>query len=113
MTFDLPMPPPLSACFKNAARNGRVKTERYENWIVAAKQEWLKQRPGKWKFKGAVAVLYEIGRPDNRKRDLDNLSKSLGDFLSAQGIIEDDSQIVDLRLRWADVVGCRVTLEAI
>ena len=43
-------------------------------------------------------------QPDKRRRDLDNLLKAPLDALTHAGIWKDDSQIVDLRIRWGEQV---------
>ena len=43
-------------------------------------------------FTGPVALTIEVFPPDNRTRDLNNLSKALLDALEAAGVYEDDSQ---------------------
>ena len=48
---------------------------------------------------GPLAVDIEAFFPDRRKRDLDNILKSLLDSLTHAGVWEDDSQIADLRIR--------------
>lgn len=48
---------------------------------------------------GPVAVDIEAFFPDRRRRDLDNILKSLLDSLTHAGVWEDDSQITDLRIR--------------
>ena len=53
-------------------------------------------------FYEKLIVVYSLKRPDKRKRDLGNLEKALSDILVSTGIIEDDSNIEDLRLHWAD-----------
>lgn len=53
---------------------------------------------------GEVAVCITAYRPDRRKRDLDNLCKSVLDALTYASAWEDDSQIVDLRIRWGQGV---------
>ena len=54
-------------------------------------------------------------RPDNRKRDLDNLLKAALDGMAKGMIYEDDAQIKDLRIRWADTIGgmLKVKIEVI
>lgn len=44
-------------------------------------------------------------RPDNRRRDLDNLLKAPLDALTNAQMWKDDSQIKDLRIRWAEEIG--------
>ena len=56
-------------------------------------------------FKGKLRVEIEAWRPDNRRRDLDNLLKATLDGLAHAGVYEDDSQIVDLRIYWAPDLG--------
>lgn len=56
-------------------------------------------------IEGAVSVDILAYRPDKRRRDLDNLFKAPLDALTYAGIWKDDSQITDLRIRWADEIG--------
>jgi crossover junction endodeoxyribonuclease RusA len=52
-----------------------------------------------------LRVEIEAWPPDKRKRDLDNILKSLLDALTYAGIWEDDSQIDDLRIYRATIGG--------
>jgi Holliday junction resolvase RusA-like endonuclease len=51
--------------------------------------------------RGAVSVDYQFVKPDQRKRDLANLEKAISDLLVSMSLIDDDSQIIDMRLRWS------------
>ncbi len=53
---------------------------------------------------GPVEISIAAGRPDNRRRDADNLPKALLDLLVVHQVIEDDSKAVDVRTRWDDLV---------
>ncbi len=105
--FALPeFPVSLRSCFNNAVRNGRIDTPRYKTWkretdAALARKPRLCGTSLKATIIGRVAVSYSVQQPDRRKRDLDNLLKSLNDALSRNHIIEDDSKIVDLRIKWA------------
>jgi crossover junction endodeoxyribonuclease RusA len=98
------LPPPLSACFKNVSGAGRAATPRYKRWQsdvhyhVRAYHPHHIGKPDLVSFPGKVVVTYAIVRPDNRRRDLDNLLKALNDALVKMHIIEDDSKIFDLRI---------------
>ena len=42
--------------------------------------------------------------PDRRRRDIDNINKAILDVLEQIGVVQDDSQIHDLRSYWTDAV---------
>ena len=44
------------------------------------------------------------GRPDRRRRDIDNIGKALLDLLVAHQVIEEDSRVVSLDSIWDDNV---------
>jgi crossover junction endodeoxyribonuclease RusA len=56
-------------------------------------------------YENKIIVLIKAYRPDERKRDLDNLFKAPLDALAKAGVYKDDSQIVDLRIFWAKEKG--------
>lgn len=113
MILNIPLPPPLSACFNNVPGRGRVPSKRYRQWQESAKTElyaqlWSQRRLTNWHppyFVDAVKVEYFIARPDRRRRDLDNLGKALCDILKKCGVLNDDSQIVDVRFAWREGKG--------
>jgi crossover junction endodeoxyribonuclease RusA len=84
---------------------------KYREAII--QQVWLE---GKIKrITGDLKVTIEALRPDERRRDLDNLLKSTLDALAHAGLYEDDSQIKDLRIYWAAEKGGKlnITIEEI
>lgn len=108
MQFSLPVQPvPLSACFVNVAKNGRAESPRYKAFKRIVDADLAKNlksslgTPYKATFTEDVIVTYTVRRPDRRTRDLDNLCKALNDTLTRNHILKDDSQIVDLRIKWA------------
>lgn len=118
--INLPFPVPLSDLYRNARGPGRAKTKRYQTWARAAGWELKAQKPPK--MEGPVALEIAVERPVNKdgtvsrkKRDLSNLIKGVEDLLVDHGIIEDDSLVEDLRIRWAlpgeQVEGTRVSIE--
>lgn len=107
------LPYPLTVNKLYAGKERRHKSKRYKEWIKAAGQELMLQRPLP-QIKGPVHIHMKFGRPDNHKRDLGNLEKATSDLLVAYGIIEDDSLIEKLILEWSpDVIGARVEISEI
>lgn len=106
----LPMPPSSNGLFANGKNGGRFKTQRYCDWINEAGVEILRQRPAK--LAGPVTLLYEVQRPKGRRFDLGNREKALTDLLVSHRIIQadDDTIVQEIRLKWADVEGVRVTV---
>lgn len=51
----------------------------------------------------SVAVTITLFAPDRRRRDVDNYAKSTLDALVNAGVLVDDSQVKDLRLKWGEV----------
>jgi len=58
------------------------------------------QQHGIRSITGPIRLEAIVTRPDRRRRDLDNLLKSLLDALDHANVYEDDSQIRDLRIGW-------------
>lgn len=107
MQFSMPvMPVPLSACFINVRRNGRADSERYGAYKRTVDKDLAQNwrgtlgTPYQPTFTGNVKVRYTVRRPDRRARDLDNLLKALNDTLTRNHIVQDDSRIIDLQIRW-------------
>ena len=48
--------------------------------------------------RGRLGLVVRACPPDNRRRDLDNVLKALGDALQHAGVYDDDNQIDDLRI---------------
>ncbi len=83
------LPPPISACFTNAPKRGRVPTARYKTWTEQALWEIAAQKPRK--ASGEVSIAFGLVAPDKRARDAGNLDKALCDVLVKSGVIPDDS----------------------
>lgn len=110
ITIILPYPPSVNMIFRNVPGKGRVKTRRYQTWARVGQTEIMIQR-AKWPVKhiaGPVHVAITVQRPDRRKRDLDNLLKAPLDLLVDMKVIDDDSKIESLSVRWGLVDGMRI-----
>ena len=102
-TFTLPWPPTMNTYWRTF--RGRMiisaKGRAYREAVI----EQIKQQGGAYGYKGKLVVEIEAYRPDKRRRDLDNLLKAALDGCTHAGVWEDDSNIVDLRIYWADTIG--------
>lgn len=97
-TLSVPLPPSVNAAYRNVPGKGRVKTKAYTSWLHQAGWETVRQKPVG--VKGRVRVRVVFGKPDKRKRDLDNLLKCVFDLLTRYDLIEDDSMVVKLEAEW-------------
>ena len=101
VALHLPFPVSVNAMYKNIGKR-RAKSQRYRDWITAA--GWaLKTQYRGTPMQNDIMLQIALSPPDNRKRDLDNLSKGLQDLLTGT-VISDDSQIKLLFLWWEDNV---------
>jgi crossover junction endodeoxyribonuclease RusA len=102
IVIQLKCPPSVNRLWR--ANRGRVhRSARYTAWLKEAGWSLLRQRPAR--LKGWVRISIAAGRPDNRRRDLDNVAgKALLDLLVAHQVIEDDSKVLALSGRWDNTV---------
>ena len=107
----LPWPPSVNMYWRTVS--GRIIISSYgREYRKAVADQILIQRAQKH-FDGLLRLTVEAHRPDNRRRDLDNLLKATLDSLAHAGVYEDDSQIQDLRIYWAPEIGgmLKITIE--
>jgi crossover junction endodeoxyribonuclease RusA len=101
-TLLAPIPPSTNALWR-AHRKGVRRSRRYLAWLKEAAWEVKLQKPPR--FTGPVEIQIAIGRPDQRKRDLDNVAtKALLDLLVQLRVIADDSLVSALAARWDDTI---------
>ena len=109
MKLTLPFPTSINAAYAtNFKTKRRFKSQKYSQWVAYAEACVMEQHPER--ISGPVKVLYEYGRPDKRRRDVGNYEKVISDLLVSCGLIEDDSLIEEITLRWADVDGVEITV---
>lgn len=105
----LPFPPSVNTIYRNVPGKGRVKTGKYKAWCEEAALRAGYVEP----IHGFVKLDIILGKPDKRKRDLDNYLKATLDFLVDYQVIDDDSYVDDLRIRWGEVDGAHVSVELV
>lgn len=108
--LQLPFPPTTNTIWRNV-KGRTLKSARYRTWERAAMNEALAQR--QQPIEGPIKVKILLGKPDNRKRDIDNLLKAPLDLLVALGLIENDSLVQSLSISWAEVEGALVEVRPV
>lgn len=99
----LPWPPSVNTYWRTF--QGRmIISEKGRQYRKDVADQVLIQRAAK-NYVGKLQVEIEAFRPDKRRRDLDNLLKAVLDGCTHAGVWEDDSNIVDLRIYWAETIG--------
>jgi len=95
----LPYPPTMNSIWRNIGGNRTIKSKGYRVWEKLA--DGYAVLSPRITLEGPVRAEFVYHRPDKRRRDVANLEKAVSDTLVRWGILGDDSQIHDLRLRWA------------
>ena len=103
ITLTLPWPPSVNKYWRTFQGRMIISAEG-RSYRKAVADQVLIQRGAKH-YAGKLRVNIEVYRPDNRRRDLDNLLKAVLDGCTHAGVWEDDSNIVDLRIYWAESIG--------
>lgn len=93
----LPFPPSLNHLWRNVSGRTLLSAagRRYRASVAKAA---LLARPERF-GDAEVALRIVAFVPDRRRRDLDNILKAALDGMQHAGLYDDDSQIVDLRIR--------------
>lgn len=110
----LPFPPSLNRYWRNVKGRTLLSADGRTYRIAAT----IAARIARLAPFGSAPVVVSIAAymPDARRRDLDNLLKGALDALAHAGVYDDDSQIVDLRIRNAGIDRAyprlEITLEA-
>jgi len=97
MELELPWPPSVNSYLAIVGRR-KVKTKKARDYCKAVEFALIDQRVCSFGDQ-RLSVEIEAFPPDRRKRDVDNLFKSLLDSLKLAGVYEDDSQIDFLSIK--------------
>ena len=93
----LPLPPSANAIWRS--NRSHVHNRRHTRpGFTQAGWEARAQHPDK--IEGAYSFSIEAVCPDQRRRDLDNLIKLVGDLLASIGVIEDDRLCQKVSAEW-------------
>jgi Holliday junction resolvase len=107
--LDLPYPVSSNDVWTRT-KSGIRKSDEYKAWLSHAGLILNRQKPKP--IKGGYLILIEACRPDQRRRDIDNIIGSVSDLLQAHGVIENDCLCEQVTARWVkSCEGVRVTIE--
>lgn len=101
-------PPSLNNLYANVPGRGRVKTKRYRTWRAAA--GWDVKAVKAEKLCCPVMLDLTVKKPRGLRSDISNRVKAVEDLLVFMSILEDDSQVMEVRARWGDVPGARIEI---
>lgn len=97
LTINLPWPPSVNHYWRNVAGRTLISADG-RAYRKAVADHVLIQHAAK-RLAGRLEVRIYAAMPDKRRRDLDNLLKSILDSLTHAGVWIDDSQIDVLSIR--------------
>ena len=107
-TYHLPYPPSTNRLWRITGKR-MYRSKKYLEWMgECALALELENRPNiDYRFNIEIVV----GRPDRRRRDLDNLSKPILDCLQHCRIVKDDCLNQRMTLMWTnEFEGAKVTI---
>jgi crossover junction endodeoxyribonuclease RusA len=107
--LELPFPPSVNTYWRTFQGRMLISKKGREYRKAVADQVLIQK--GAKHYEGKVKVTIEAWRPDERRRDLDNLLKAPLDALTHAGVYMDDQLIVDLRIYWADDKGGKLKVK--
>jgi len=99
--LELPFPPSVNHYYRRVGPRTLISRESraFRKRVCA-----ILARLGVQPLDGPLAITIDVHPPDRRRRDIDNMQKSLLDALEHGGAYHDDSQIVRLLAEKRDVV---------
>lgn len=109
MVIELPWPPSVNHYWRRCGNRYFVSAEgkSFRDQVYLLASEFR----GHFKENEHLEILIEAYPPDRRRRDLDNILKSLLDSLQYAEVYEDDSQIDFLAIRRNDSLEKKLIVE--
>lgn len=95
--MQLPFPVSTNAIWSRT-RTGMRKSTKYTAWLTEA--GLIAKQYRAYSVVGKYNLYLAATRPDKRKRDIDNLIKSVSDLLVSIGLVGDDSDCEMVSARW-------------
>lgn len=96
----LPYPPSVNGIWRGGKGGRHFLSPKYKAWKTEAAYVARSQTTAR--ISGPFAIQINAVRPDKRRRDLDNILKTLMDLVVFCGITDDDSECQYIEMRWAE-----------
>jgi crossover junction endodeoxyribonuclease RusA len=110
--LELPFAPSVNRLWRMGKGRRMYKSSVYEGWQTSCEVIIYQKRPVP--ILGMYRLVIEAKRPDKRRRDIDNIIKSVSDVLESTGLIENDCLCQEVTARWVqDGPEMRVIVEKI
>jgi Holliday junction resolvase RusA-like endonuclease len=111
MVLELPvLPPSTNNLYMNIPGKGRMKTQKYRDWLHTSGLILRRQVTGTMRGRVDIVIKLEDCHPT---RDADNTLKPCCDLLKAVGAITDDRSrfVRSVKAEWANVKGMVIEIE--
>ena len=109
LEMTLPWPPSINGYWRSF-RGRQILSKAGRDYRTEVANQVLVQCSARH-YTECLKVTITAYRPDNRRRDLDNILKAALDGLAHAGVYDDDSQIVELTVRWGSTIGGYLKVE--
>lgn len=105
----LPYPPSANRMWRHVGKKV-LRSAEYERWRKECQTIIRAETRGQC-VAGPYAMTLQVGRPDRRRRDIDNLLKPVSDVMVLAGAVEDDCNCQQIEAAWkSSVTGVHVTI---
>lgn len=99
LTLDIPWPPTANHIWQHA-RGVNYLSKRYKEFLSVTCLVVRQQLPVKFRrLESPVRVEIDLYPPTRQRMDIDNRVKPILDALTRAGVWQDDSQVIELRVR--------------
>jgi len=101
-TTKIPIPPSTNVIWK-VGKKKMYLNPKYSEWKNTSTVMALNNKKGDY-ISGHYSLILAVGRPDKRRRDIDNIIKPVSDLLVGIQIVEDDSLCNRVTAFWSNLV---------
>ncbi len=106
--YSFSIPPSVNRLWRISGRR-MYRSKLYTEWIDQCRKELVDIDPPFIDYPFAIEII--VGRPSQRRMDIDNRSKAVMDMLQHLDIITDDCLAHHITMYWSnEIQNCQVTI---